>query len=220
MTKKIVIQISGGIESTTAMYKALNDSQIKDRRDIHLIAFDTDSIFWRHRDSIAIKRVVTEAQMQQQLYTCRMPNPDHFEYVRDDLYADVGFIPGYKLMFNTVSLAYAQRVGASEVWVGNMSDNVYPDESPEFMNGTSELYNRTYTSESRRVGFVEPFKGMTKGEVIQLAIKLGVPLADTVSCGEERTAGGYNCGICPWCTKRRAGFLQAGVEDPTTYLFK
>lgn len=218
MSKRIVIQISGGIESTVAMHKAMHDPEILDKRDIHLIAFNTGSVFWHHRDSIAVKRAVTEAQMQQQLYICTMPNPDDFEYIRDDMYADVGFIPGYKMMFNTVSMAYAQRVGASEVWIGNMDDNVYPDESPSFIKGLEELYNSTYTRPQRQVRFVEPFKNMSKADVINLGVDLNVNLADTVSCGEERLSGGYNCGVCPWCKKRRKGFAESKISDPTHYL--
>lgn len=218
LSKKVVIQASGGIESTTMLALAVSTHG---KENVLPIAFDTGSIFWKHRDSIAVKRVCTDLQIQNNLYICRMPNPDDFEYNRDGQYQDVGFIPGYKMMFNTAALSWAQRKGAEEVWIGNMADNVYPDESKDFITGLVDLFNRTYTSPEGvpAVKLVEPFKDASKGAVIKKAMELGVNLADTVSCGEERLAGGYNCGICPWCLKRRYGFVEALVSDPTMYFF-
>lgn len=215
---KIVVQASGGIESTTLIGMAIEKVG---RDNVHLIAFDTGSIFWNHRDSIAVKRVATNFQLQQNLFICKMPQVDTLEYVRDARYADVGFLPGFKLMFNVASLAYAQRIGAEQVWIGNMHDNEFPDETPEFIRDTNFLYNRTYTEAEGmpRVTVETPFAGWDKAQVIQEATKLGINIADTVSCGDERLSGGFNCGVCPWCTKRRKGFALAGVPDRTRYLF-
>lgn len=219
MKKRIVVQASGGIESTVLLAKAIEEVG---REDVYPIAFDTDSIFWRHRDAVAVKRAVTNLQLQQNLLVCRMPQMDYLEYVRNEEYADVGFIPGFKMMFNVASLAYAQRVGADRVWIGNMNDNVFPDESAEFIRDTNALYNRTYSMEtSQEVEVETPFANWTKAEVILLGIELGVDLADTVSCGDERLAGGFNCGSlsCPWCQKRKQGFLESGTRDKTQYMF-
>lgn len=217
--KKIVVQCSGGIESTVLLAKAIAEVG---RENTYAIAFDTDSIFWRHRDAVAVKRVVTNLQIQQNLFVCRMPQMDYLEYVRNEQYADVGFIPGFKMLFNVASLAYAQRVGASRVWIGNMGDNVFPDESSEFIDDTNTLYNRTYSMETNQKVYVQtPFAGLTKAEVIQYGHSINVDLADTVSCGDERLAGGFNCGslTCPWCQKRKQGFLESGVIDKTQYMF-
>lgn len=206
---KVVIQASGGVESTTLIHYAMELGH-----DVSLIAFDTGSVFWLHRDSVAIKRVVNAVQLQNRLFICKMPQVDQLEYTKDSQYADVGFIPGYKLLMNVASMAYAQKVNAHEVWCGNMGDNVYPDESPEFIKSTTELYQRTYGG---GIQFVSPFQQFTKGEVIERAVELGVDLSMTVSCGDERLFGGFNCGVCPWCKKRRAGFDAANILDPTYY---
>lgn len=215
MDKKIVVQCSGGVESTVLIGMAIKEVG---KNNVYPIAFDTDSIFWKHRDAIAVKRVCTNFQIQQNLFVCRMPQMDFLEYVRDDQYADVGFLPGFKMMFNTASLSFAQRVGASEVWIGNMDDNVFPDESPLFIHDLVALYNRTYSMETgTTVEIKAPFSGMDKGQVIKKGVSINVDVFDTVSCGDERLSGGFNCGVCPWCLKRRAGFSKAGVLDKTFY---
>lgn len=213
--RRIVVQASGGIESTTLLAMAADEVG---RDNVFPIAFDTDSIFWRHRDSVAVKRVVTMLQMQQNLFVCRMPQADFMEYPVDENYADVGFIPGFKMLFNTASLAFAQRVGADTVWIGNMSDNVFGDETPEFISNLNTLYNCTYP-ELPSANICTPFFGYTKAEVIREAVRMNVDLAQTVSCGDDRLSGGYNCGDCPWCSKRIKGFNDAGVTDNTRYLF-
>ena len=79
--KRVVVQCSGGIESTVLLAKAVAEVG---RENTYAIAFDTDSIFWRHRDAVAVKRVVTNLQIQQNLFVCRMPQMDYLEYVRNE----------------------------------------------------------------------------------------------------------------------------------------
>jgi len=214
--QKVVVQVSGGIESTVALALAIKDYG---KENVFPIAFDTDSIFWKHRDSIAVKRVITNLQLQQNLFICRMPQMDMLEYNRNEEYADVGFLPGMKMLFNTASMAYAQRVGAELVYIGNNKDNVFSDENPCLIRQNVDLYNAIYAKETNHTVSIEaPFSNMTKGEVIQLGVALGANIFDTVSCGREELSGGFNCGICPWCEKRRDGFAKAGIEDRTVYM--
>ena len=214
---KVVVQCSGGVESTTLIGLAIAKFG---KQNVFPIAFDTGGVFWNHRDSIAVKRVITNFQLQQNLFVCKMPQVDELEYVRAGDYLDVGFIPGFKMLFNTASMAYAHRVGASEVWIGNMGDNVFPDEEPKFLTDLAALYNRTYGMEAEKPISIEtPFSAMTKAQVIKIAVEHGIDIFDTVSCGDERIAGGLNCGDCPWCYKRRDGFAAAGIIDKTRYMF-
>lgn len=212
---KVVIQASGGIESTTLLALAIKQHGVE---NVFPIAFNTDSVFWHNRDRTAVMRVIKNLQLQRNLLICNMPQVDMLEYSRDEDYDDVGFIPGFKMMFNIATMAYAQRVGATEVWVGNMTDNVFPDEDAEFIQNTASLYNGCYTPK-KPISFIEPFKAMSKSDVINIGHSLiGDALFDTVSCGDERLAGGFNCGICNWCIKRRKGFEVAHIQDKTQYL--
>lgn len=213
MVKKIVCQISGGIESTTALVLAIS---MHGKENVYPIACDSDDISWKYKESIAVKTIINIYQLQQQLYVCRVQKGDYLEYVQDEEFPDCGFIPGMKLIFNAASMSFAQKIGANEVWIGNNKQNVYPDESNEFIRGLEELYNRTYKS---NISIVEPFKYLTKAQVILKAVELGVKLEYTLSCGDDRIVGGYNCGICDWDLRRKEAFKEAGVEDPTRYIW-
>lgn len=213
MKKRVVVQCSGGVESTVALGLAISEYG---RDCVYPIAFDDSSVSWKHKDSLAVKRVVTNLQLSQNLFICSVPQSDFLEYSRNALYDDVGFIPGLKMFFNTASLSFAHKVGAEEVWVGNMADNIYPDEKPNFLTRTFRLYNDTYGTD---IKIVSPFQHFEKSQVLHKGLELGIDVFDTMSCGDDRVAGCINCGKCAWCIKRRNAFKEGGIEDKTFYLF-
>lgn len=217
---KVVVQCSGGVESSILLAKAIQDLGIE---NVFPIVYRSNSVFWTNRDSTATKRILTRLGLNDKVFYCDIANSDALEYPRDEMFEDVGFIPGYKLIMNVNALSYAQKVGASEVWIGNMADNVYPDETEDFMNRVLDLYNDTYTragsQQCKPIAIKQQFFGMTKAQVSSMGYELlGEAIFDTLSCGDERTAGGFNCGICPWCQKRHKGFMSALGFDNTPYL--
>lgn len=90
-------------------------------------------------------------------------------------------------------------------------NDAYPDCSPEFMSAMGHAIKiGTY-------GMVElstPLIAMKKADVIKYGQAVGVPWAMTWSCykGER-----VHCGECMTCRARHAGFIAAGVSDPTVY---
>ena len=62
-----------------------------------------------------------------------------------------------------------------------------------------------------------PLLHLTKGEIIQKGVKLGVNYEDTVSC-YRLTQAGEACGRCDACVLRKDGFIEAGIPDPTRYV--
>jgi 7-cyano-7-deazaguanine synthase len=61
-----------------------------------------------------------------------------------------------------------------------------------------------------------PLQNMSKAEIIQAGLKLGVDYSLTTSCYNP-DAQGRSCGKCDSCALRHAGFEAAGVPDPTIY---
>jgi len=57
---------------------------------------------------------------------------------------------------------------------------------------------------------------MSKAQIIQRGMLLGVDYAQTVSC-YQADADGRACGVCDACRLRRQGFAQACVTDSTIY---
>lgn len=222
MSKKVVVQMSGGIESTTMLALAINEHG---KENVFPIGFNDDSAEWKYKNKSAVNTILTHFQMHRNYFECAAPPFEKMAYKKDDDYDDCGFIPGFKMIINTISLSWAQTVGATEVWIGNMIDNVYSDETPQSLDNTQNTFNAMYgdvsdTIKNDHVFFVQPFENMTKGQVIDIA-SANMPqdiLAATVSCGDDAIYGGYNCGECSWCFARKQGFENSRIEDPTKYL--
>lgn len=212
---RVVVQVSGGIESTVLLAKTIQEYG---RENVFPITFDADDASWRNREYSSVKTVVTELQVNDKLFCCRVPQSDRLELPKSTGSSCCGLIPGLKLFYDAGALAWAQKLGASKVYTGNMQANVFPDESAAFETDLTNLWNTYYAP---GIQLVSPFAGKTKAWVIQEAQRIGVLdlLYSTVTCGDERLAGSYNCGVCSWCLARREAFRIAGVPDKTRYLF-
>jgi 7-cyano-7-deazaguanine synthase len=71
--------------------------------------------------------------------------------------------------------------------------------------------------EGSRLTLHTPIIAMSKAQIIEQGLKLGVDYGPTVSC-YQADAEGRACGVCDSCRLRRAGFDAAGVPDPTRYV--
>jgi 7-cyano-7-deazaguanine synthase len=57
---------------------------------------------------------------------------------------------------------------------------------------------------------------LTKREIVQLGLSLGVDYSLTLSCYDP-TPDGKACGHCDACHLRLKGFREAGAMDPAPY---
>jgi 7-cyano-7-deazaguanine synthase len=62
-----------------------------------------------------------------------------------------------------------------------------------------------------------PLINMTKAQIIQKGVELGVDYALTHSCYDPSSQG-FACGRCDSCILRKNGFEEAGIADPTKYV--
>ena len=61
-----------------------------------------------------------------------------------------------------------------------------------------------------------PLQNLSKAQIVQAGVKLGVDYGLTVSC-YQADDDGRACGKCDSCRLRAEGFAAAGVSDPTPY---
>ena len=87
----------------------------------------------------------------------------------------------------------------------------YPDCTPEF-NGS--MANAIYTGSYNTIRLATPLQWLGKADIVKLGTSLHVDYVDTWSCYD---GGEKHCGKCPTCRARHAGFVAAGVGDPTIY---
>lgn len=129
----------------------------------------------------------------------------------------VTYVPARNTVFLSLALAWAEVLGAGSLWIGaNAVDfSGYPDCRPQFLDAFAALA-RAGTRRGATGGGFEiraPLLRRTKGEIVRLALDLGVPIARTVSCYQADRRG-RPCGACDACVLRAKGFREAGIPDP------
>jgi len=132
----------------------------------------------------------------------------------------ITYVPARNTIFLALALAWAEVIGARHLFFGaNAVDySGYPDCRPDFVAAFERLANLATKAavEGARLELHAPIMRLTKAEIIRRGAALGVDFSLTVSCyladGEGRA-----CGACDACRLRRAGFLAAGLPDPTRY---
>ncbi len=130
------------------------------------------------------------------------------------------YVPARNTVFLALALGWAEVLGARDIFIGvNAVDySGYPDCRPEFVEAFERMANLATKAGVEGQGFSirAPLQQMSKGEIIQAGMRLGVDYALTVSC-YQADDDGRACGKCDSCRLRAAGFVAAGVPDVTRY---
>jgi 7-cyano-7-deazaguanine synthase len=133
----------------------------------------------------------------------------------------VTYVPARNTVMLSFALGWAEVLKAPRIFIGvNAVDySGYPDCRPAFVAAFERVANlATKAGVEGTVAFkiVTPLIDLTKAQIIQRGVSLGVDYSLTVSCFQA-DADGHACGSCDSCRLRRAGFQAAGVPDPTRY---
>ena len=132
----------------------------------------------------------------------------------------VTYVPARNTVFLSLALGWAEVLGAQDIFIGvNAVDySGYPDCRPEYIAAFERLANLATRAgvEGTPFRINAPLIKMSKAEIIQSGVRLGVDYSLTLSC-YSADAQGRACGRCDSCRLRAAGFAQAGVADPTRY---
>jgi len=216
---KVVVLLSGGMDSVTAFHEAARSHQV-----VGAVSFHYGS---KHND-----REIPFAQYHAGLL--EVPHrliPLSFigELFTSDLLASGGEIPkGHyeeETMKKTVvpfrngimlsiAAGYAESLEAGGLVIAAHAGDhaIYPDCREDFMQSMGEAIRLgTYA----QVEVLRPFIAMSKADIARRGQELGVDYERTWSC---YVGGETHCGECGTCVERREAFLLAGVPDPTRYL--
>lgn len=208
---RAVVMISGGVDSTVALYWAKAEGL-----SVLPLSIEFAGRPWRELEAVGpIAKAARAGPIT------RMPLP--FVRLARDLpsYAEpakpvpYGYIPLRNLMFYTLAAYHADANGARYVLGGQLKEDAmeFPDASLPYFSEMNDLIRRS-TDGWSRVGAPEvmlPLSGFTKVDVVRLGLKLGVPFELTWSCWVD---GEAPCGTCVSCKDRAEAFQKAGIKDP------
>ena len=133
----------------------------------------------------------------------------------------VTYVPARNTVFLSFALAWAEVLGADDIFIGvNALDySGYPDCRPEYISAFEQMANlatKAGVEGRQRIQIHAPLIELTKAQIIQRGLALGVDYGITHSCYDP-DSDGRACGACDSCLLRLKGFREAGVPDPTTY---
>lgn len=133
----------------------------------------------------------------------------------------ITYVPARNTIFLSYALGWAEVIGARDIVIGaNAVDySGYPDCRPDFLRAFETVANlgtRAGREGSAPFRVRAPLLTLTKAEIIQRGLALGLDYRMTTSCYDP-SADGIACGRCDACLLRLKGFREAGAEDPAQY---
>jgi len=223
--KKAVVLVSGGLDSATTLALAQEQGYA-----CYAISFDYGQ---RHRCELeaASKVAQTAGVVEHKVISLNLDNiggsalTDTAIAVPDQPTEGipVTYVPARNTVFLSLALAWAEVLAADAIFIGvNAVDySGYPDCRPEFIAAFTNLAKLATKAgvEGHPIGVETPLIHLSKAEIVQQGLRLGVDYANTISCYDPDDAG-RACGRCDSCRLRAAGFKEAGVADPTRYQSK
>ena len=217
MTKTLVV-ISGGMDSATALYKAMDETEV-----IQTLSFDYGQ---RHVTELSYAgRMAGKLNLPHAIIDLRSIGQflkgsalsDETVAVPEGHYAEetmkLTIVPNRNTIMLSQAVGAAIGLGADEVWAGMHAGDhpVYPDCRPEFVNALNDLIA---IATETLVQVMTPFISIEKSEIAKIGHELGVPYEETWSCYK---GGNVHCGRCSTCVERAEAFHIASVPDPTLY---
>ena len=224
--------LSGGLDSATTLAIARSHGC-----DCHALSFDYGQ---RHRVELEAARQLAErhgcashriATIDRQAFggfagsalTDDIDVPkdrDESQMTRD---IPVTYVPARNTIFLSYALALAEVTGGTAIYIGvNAVDySGYPDCRPQYIAAFEAMANLATKAgvEGRRVRIETPLIDLTKVQIIQTGLDLGVDYRLTHSCYDPapdatHPLGARPCGHCDSCLLRQHAFAKLGQRDP------
>ncbi len=215
---KVVVLVSGGMDSVTALYCAVKEHEV-----IATLSFDYGSKH-NHKEIPFAEYHAAKLGVPHQVVSLGFVN----EIFSSDLLQSGGDIPeGHYEESNmkatvvpfrngimlSIAAGYAESSGATGLVIAAHSGDhaVYPDCREDFMRPMAAAI-QAGTYENLEV--IRPFIDQRKEDIAARGTELGVEFEKTWSCYKGKE---IHCGKCGTCVERREAFEIAGVADPTEY---
>lgn len=231
MSKKVVLALSGGMDSTVLLYMAA-----KQFDEVYTLTFDYGQ---RHIKEVASMmyhvhhvennlypnkkivqrlidtRFISDIAPVSSLTNKNIDNPNIKEMAGDA--QPVSYVPFRNLMFLTISCSYAEALKADTVWYGAaLADSLagYWDGSAEFLDSVNKTISLNRKS---KINIEAPLIKMSKKDIILEGRKLNVDFSNTWTCYSNRDDGLADA-TTPSSSLRLKGFIEAKLKDPIKYV--
>lgn len=219
-----VVLLSGGLDSATVLAIAQADHYA-----VHSVSFR-----YGQRHKVELQRaaelavhahvaghIVIDIDLTKfggSALTSDIAVPKHVSVDQIGTEIPVTYVPARNTVFLSLALAYAESIAASDIFLGvNALDySGYPDCRPEYIAAFEQLANlatKIGVEGTRRIKIHTPLIALTKAQIIEWGLRLGVDYSRTSSCYDPSPEGNP-CKHCDACLLRLRGFEQNCMTDP------
>lgn len=222
MSKKAIVLVSGGLDSTTLLAMARNVGY-----ECYTLCVDYGQR--HHAELQAAEKVSAILGAVEHKVIALDLRAIGGSALTDDAISvpetatkgiPVTYVPARNTIFLSIALGWAEVLDADAIFIGvNAVDySGYPDCRPEYIKAFQDMAQLATRMgvEGRQVAIQTPLIELSKADIICQGHALGVDYSLTVSC-YQADAEGRACGKCDSCRLRSRGFYDAGVEDTTRY---
>jgi 7-cyano-7-deazaguanine synthase len=223
MNKKIVIGLSGGMDSTTMLGILLNKGY-----EVHACSFVYGSKHNQYERK-AVEKIITFYQEKGfriiwhfiDLSEAFLDFNSSLLLTGDDIpeghYEEESMrktvVPGRNMIFGSIMAGLAESVGADEIALGvHQGDHhIYPDCRKEFIKAFDSA---VYLSSGGKVTVITPLIDENKTSILEIGIPISVPYYLTRTCYKDQE---LSCGKCGSCQERIEAFKNLNLIDPIQY---
>ncbi|MBE2986914.1 7-cyano-7-deazaguanine synthase QueC [Campylobacter sp. RM12920] len=221
MSKKAVVIMSGGMDSTLCATIAVNEGY-----EVIALHFDYDQRTMK-REKRAFNEICDKLGIQKRLNLNANFIADiggnsltdkSLSVPKTGLSDDVPntYVPFRNGIFISIAAAVAEKNGAEAIFIGVVEEDSsgYPDCTHEFIEQINLAINHG-TAPSFKTKIITPLVNLSKAQIVAKSLEIGSPLELTWSCYENENEA---CGLCDSCRLRLNGFEKAGAKDPIKYI--
>lgn len=224
MDKKVMVSLSGGLDSCVMLAEMLHNIPYGDRADrFKAVTFRYGS---KHGDmeTTAAQNIAAHLGVPHNIIDVRglfdscksalmkqggeLP---HGHYESESMKQTV--VPGRNLVFASILAAKAEAEGYDMIALGvHQGDRaIYPDCRPAFI---FSLKVTVAQSSEGRVNVFSPFLMWTKKDIVRIGLTIGAPFLMSRTCYEDTWRA---CGKCASCQERLEAFHLNDAMDPIDY---
>jgi 7-cyano-7-deazaguanine synthase len=225
--KNVCLSLSGGLDSTTALYVLIEKYGVDRIRTITFDFGQTHSV-----ELEMVKRTVQKTGVFNKVVTLsflaeinrdncslisgsKLKHKTHTENAGDPQISS--YVSHRNLIFTSIVASFAENNNCAVVMLGLQQGDVYSywDTSLDFVQA---LNNVLALNRKNVVTLITPFVEMYKDEEIRIAgeisKKLGYDLLqDTWTCYNGNDGDGLECGLCSSCADKLLGYVRAGCDN-------
>ncbi|WP_432065249.1 7-cyano-7-deazaguanine synthase QueC [Streptomyces sp. C10-9-1] len=232
MERPAIVLLSGGLDSTTVLAIAKDQGytpyalsfRYGQRHSVELEAAkrvaEAQGVA-RHVIADIDLRVFGGSALTSEIDVPKHDTLDDASTSDADSSVPITYVPARNTIFLSFALAYAETVGASDIFTGVTAVDYsgYPDCRPEYMDAYAKMANlatRAGVEGTQELKLHSPLIAMSKADIVREGLRLGVDYSMTSSCYDPDEQG-RACSHCETCLLRLKGFAEAGVSDPVQY---